>query len=73
MLPVGFQSTTPDRVRQQPDKHAYPYWMVWGPKQGPAKKRHASAASATQEADRLAHKHPSTRFYVICVIGSVLT
>lgn len=66
-MSFAFQSTTPDR---EPDKHAYPYWMVWGPSRFPPQRRHLSADLAMTEAERLSLRHRGKRFYVLCVIGS---
>jgi len=54
----------------QPQKHAYPYYMVWGPKFRPPMRRYVERSDAETEAARLAETRPGWRYYVLQVCGS---
>jgi hypothetical protein len=45
------------------------FWMVWSPRGFYPRRKHPTAASAQQEAERLSQKCPGRHFYVLEVIG----
>lgn len=50
-------------------QQATAFYMVWSPQGSSPTHRHESAYSATQEAERLAHKLPGREFYVLEAIA----
>lgn len=47
------------------------FYVVWAPERGGPTKRHATYNEARREAERLAKKHLTTTFYILCAYSTV--
>ena len=45
------------------------FWMIWRESYDVPRKKHLTAAEAYQEAERLARKHPGSKFYILEMVN----